>query len=148
MSVPEMAVESARARLRDAETRFSVGMSDRVDVEVSRVRLLEVEGALESLRKKIEIRQKFLKGEMDAVETELRVLECEAEQRRKIAAPKVELARKEAERAQSRFETGTAQHVEVAEATLRRLELETELTKADLDLALVRRQIEQHRAGR
>jgi outer membrane protein TolC len=148
MSVPETVVELARARLREAQSRFEVGMADAAAVDASRVRVLEVEAALEAFRRKIEIRQKFLTGVMDATETELRVFECEAEQRRKIAVPKVELARKEAERAQSKFEVGRAQQVEVTEATLRRLELQTELTKADLDLALVRRRIEQHRAGR
>jgi outer membrane protein TolC len=148
MSVPEMAVELARARLREAESRFAVGMANVADVDVSRVRVLEVDVALEAFRRKIEIRQKFLKGEMDAIETELRVLECEAEQRRKIAEPKAELARKDAERATKKFEVGIAQQVEVTEAALRRLELQTELAKADLDLALVRRRIEQHRAGR
>jgi outer membrane protein TolC len=58
------------------------------------------------------------------------------------------LARKQAEHVQSKFEVGTAQQVEVAAATLRRLELQTELSKADLDLALIRRRIEEHRAGR
>jgi outer membrane protein TolC len=148
MAVPEIAVELARARLRDAQSRFDVGMADNLAVEVSRVRVLEVEAALEAFRSKIEIRQKFLKGGMDAIETELRVLECEAEQRQKIAAPKADLARKEAERAQSKLSVGTAQPIEVATATLRRLELQTELSKADLDLALVRRRIEEHRAGR
>jgi hypothetical protein len=46
MSVPEMAVELARVRWREAQSRFEVGMADHLAVEVSRVRVLEVEAAL------------------------------------------------------------------------------------------------------
>ena len=148
MSVPETALALERARLQNAERRVQVGMADPVDVEVSRVRALEVALALDALRRKIEIRQKFLTGGADAVETELRVLESEAEQRKKTLAPKVELARKDTERISARVQIGTAQSVELAETTLKQLQLQTELSKAELDLALTRRQIEQHRAAR
>ena len=148
MSVPETAVALERARLREAEMRFQVGIADATDIEVSRVRSIEVELALEAFRRKLEIRQKFLTGGVDAVETELRVLESEAEQRKKTLAPKVELARKEMERVSARVQVGTAQRVELVATTLKQLQLQTELIKADLDLALTRRQIEQHRAAR
>jgi len=148
MTVPETAIALERARGRDAEARFSVGVADATDVEAARIRALEVEVVLETLRKKIEIRQKWLSGLISTVEVELRVLEAEAEHRRKTLAPKLELARKEIERVTARVQVGTAQRVDLTEATLRRLQLETELTKADLDLALVRRQIDQHRSGR
>ena len=148
MSVPETAVELERARLRETETRFQVGMADRIEVEVCRVRALEVELALEAFRRKVDIRQKFLTGGVDAVETELRVLESEAEQRKKTLAPKVELAQREMERVSARVRVGTAQSVEVVETKLKQMQLQTELIKADLDLTLIRRKIDQHRAGR
>ena len=148
MSVPETAVELERARLRETETRFQVGMADPIEVEVCRVRALEVELALEAFRRKVDIRQKFLTGGVDAVETELRVLESEAEQRKKTLAPKVELAQREMERVSARVRVGTAQSVEVVETKLKQMQLQTELIKADLDLTLIRRKIDQHRAGR
>jgi outer membrane protein TolC len=82
------------------------------------------------------------------VEVELRGLEAEAEQRRKTLGPKVELARREIDRVTKRVQVGTATRVELTEATLRHLQLQTDLLKADLDLALIRRQIEQHREAR
>jgi hypothetical protein len=148
MSVPETVIALERARLRDAESRFSIGVANSLDVEVARMRVLEVETALEGFRRKLDIRQKALGGTVDAVETELRVLEAEAEQRRKMLQPKVELARKEIDQMRTRVQTGTATSVELTETTLRRLQLETELASVDLELALVRRKIDQHRAGR
>jgi hypothetical protein len=145
MSVAETVAAFERSRLRDAETRFSIGVVDALEVGVVRARALEVEVALDTLRRKIDIRQKLLGGTVDAIETELRVLESEAEQRKKVLGPKLELARKEVDRIAVRVQVGTAQQVELVAATLKRLELETQLAEADLELALVRRRIEQHR---
>jgi outer membrane protein TolC len=148
MSVPETVAALERARVKEAETRVSVGVADPTEVEAARVRVLEVEVALETLGKKIDIRQKWLSGLISVVEVELRGLEAEAEQRRKTLGPKVELARREIDRVTKRVQVGTATRVELTEATLRHLQLQTDLLKADLDLALIRRQIEQHREAR
>jgi hypothetical protein len=58
------------------------------------------------------------------------------------------LARKDVERITGRVNIGAATRVELSVATLKRLQLETDLTKADLDLSLVRQRIAQHRSGR
>jgi hypothetical protein len=84
---------------------------------------------------------------INAATTELRVLEVEAGQRRKTLAPKVELARKESQNTAMKVRMGLASNVDQAEAALRLQQLETELAQADLDLARVRRQLDQHRAG-
>jgi RNA polymerase sigma factor (sigma-70 family) len=148
MSIPEADLLLEQERQREAQKRFSVGMADGVDVDAARVRVLEVESAFETFRRKLDIRQKFLAGSVDAIETELRVIEAETEQRTKILTPRLELARKEIDRVAGRVDVGTATRVELSVATLRRLQLEMDLTQADLDLTLVRRQIAQHRAGR
>lgn len=148
MAVADTALSIEQEREKGAQKRLSVGMADGVDVETARVRVLEVEAGLDTFRRKLDIRQKFLNGGVDPIETELRVLEAEAEQRTKTLAPKLDLARKEVERVTGQVDVGAATRVQLSEATLRRMQLELELTKADLDLTLVRRQIEQHRAGR
>jgi len=148
MSVPERMVALESARLKDAQRRFEVGVSTASELEVSQHRVLEVQTALETWQKKIQIRQKFLSGGFDAVETELRVLKAEAEQLKKTLAPKLQMAGKESARIAARVEVGTAERVELAQAKLRQLELETSLSKADLDLVLIRRRIDQHRTGK
>jgi hypothetical protein len=80
--------------------------------------------------------------------TELRVLEAEADQLKKTLTPKVVLARKDVTHIEELVAIGMAQRVELAEAILRRMELETALSKAELDLAVIQNQIQQHRAGK
>jgi outer membrane protein TolC len=71
------------------------------------------------------------------------VLEIEAEQRRDGLMPRLAVARRVVQLTQSKVDTGVAQNVELRVAQLRLLELELELTKANLDLALIQRQIAQ-----
>jgi hypothetical protein len=143
MTIPEAALELEQARMREAEKRFSLGTAEYLDVEAARARAVEAEAALEAFRRKASIRQLFLNRKIDAVAADLRVLEAEAALRRKSLGSQVELARKELERAAKKFELGTGQKVQQAEAALRMQLLEAELAKTELDLALVRRQIEQ-----
>lgn len=148
MNVPRMTLTLEGARVQDMQRRFEIGVADAVAVEAARVRMLEVQAAFETFERKLEIRQKFLKGAADAVETDLRVLEADAEQLKKTLTPKLALARKEGDLVATKVSAGLAQQMELSEATLRRLELETALTKAELDLALIRAQIQKHRTGR
>jgi hypothetical protein len=147
-SVPEKALDAEQTRLRETERRVSIGVGDAGELDTARLHVLEVQAALETLRKKTEIRQKFLAGGADAVETELRVLEAEADQRRTTLVPRLDLARKEVDRTERKVQVGAAGKIELSKAQLQQLQLQMELTKADLELALVRRQIEQHRVGK
>jgi outer membrane protein TolC len=148
MSIPEALLVYEHERQREAEKRFQVGMADGLDVASAQVRVVEVESVIDTFRRKLDIRQRFLAGTVDAVEAELRVLEAEAEQRTKSLTPRLVLARKEVDRLTGRVDIGAATRVEVSVATLKRLQLETDLAKADLDLSLVRQRIAQHRSGR
>jgi hypothetical protein len=85
---------------------------------------------------------------MNAAVAELRVLEAQAEQRRKTLTARVELARKEEERTAANVRRGNAPLVDQASATLRLRQLESDLAEADLDLARVQRQLDQHHVGR
>jgi len=146
MTVPRMTLALEEARLQDMQKRVDVGVADTMALEAARVRLLEVQAAVHTFGRKLEIRQKFLRGEADAIETDLRVLEADAEQLKVTLVPKLALARKEVDVIAARVKVGTAQQVELAEATLRRLEHETALSKTELDLALIRAQIQKNRA--
>jgi outer membrane protein TolC len=148
MSVPQAALELEQIRLRNTKKRVEVGVVSPIEIEVSRLRIVEVEAAIESFRKKMEIRQSFLNRRIDGPEVELRVLEVEAEQRQKTLITKVELAREELEVARKRVQAGIAQSVLVTEAELRLQKLETDLAKVELDLERTRHQLEQLRIGR
>jgi outer membrane protein TolC len=147
MSVPEAALELEQSRLREAEKRYSLGVTEHLEVETARARAVEAEAALEAVRRKAAIRQQFLNRKLNAVAADLRVMEVEAALRQKSLGSQVELARKELQAATKKVELGTGQKVQQAEAALRMQLLQTELAKSELDLAMVRRQIEQ-RGGR
>ena len=146
MEVPRQALALESARLNDVQRRFDIGVADEAALEMARVRMIEVQSAVETLDRKLAIRQAFLRGQADAVETDLRVLEAEADQLKKTLMPKLDLITREMSRIRARVEVGTAQRVELDEATIRRLELETQLRKAELDLMLLQKRIQQYRA--
>ena len=145
MTAPEQALAHAKQVARDVQVRVEIGTLEAIDLEASRARILELEAALNTLRKKSQIRQQFVSGKMDKIETELRVLEAEAEQALATLEPKVALARQESARIAGRVHVGTAAEVELAQARLRSLEFETALSKAQLELMVVRRRIDEHR---
>jgi outer membrane protein TolC len=148
MSVPQAALELEQIRLRDTKKRVEVGVVSPIEIEVSRLRIVEVEAAIESFRKKMDIRQSFLDRRIDGPEVELRVLEVEAEQRQKTLISKVELAREELEGARKRVQAGIAKRVHMDEAELRLQKLETDLAKVEMDLERTRHQLEQLQIGR
>jgi outer membrane protein TolC len=148
MSLSQAALELEQIRLRDTKKRVEVGVVSPIEIGVSRSRIVEVEAAIESFRKKMEIRQSFLDRRIDGPEVELRVLEVEAEQRQKTLISKVELAREELEGARKRVQAGIAQRVHMDEAELRLQKLETDLAKVELDLERTRHQLEQLQIGR
>jgi multidrug resistance efflux pump len=148
MSVPQAVLELEQFRLRDTKKSVEVGTVSPIALVVSRSRIVEVEAAIESFRKKTEIRQSFLDRSIDGPEVELRVLEVEAEQRQKTLISKVELAREELERTRKMVDAGLAESILVAEADLRLQKLEADLAKVELDLALARRQQKMLQIGR
>ncbi len=145
LSVPEKVLVVERQLLEAIEKRVAIGVVGPVDLEVARSRVFDVEASLETIRRKIAIREQFLSGKIAVAETELRVLEAEAEQKTKTLAPKIELARQEVARLTQKADVGLVLAVDVAQATVRRLELETALSKAELDLLLIRRRLSEHR---
>ena len=148
MSVPQAALELEKFRLSEIQKRVNLGMSLPIEFQASQTQIVETEATIESFQKKLEIRQLFLSRKVDSPEAELRVLEAEAEQRQQTLTPKVKLAREELEAVKRRVQAGIEQPVSIAEAALRLQKLETDLAKAELDLALAHRQLEQRRIGR
>jgi outer membrane protein TolC len=148
MSIPQAALELEQFRLRETQKRVNIGMSPPIEIEAARTQIVEIEAAIESFRKKLEVRQLFLSRKIDGPDAELHALVAEAEQRQQALTPKVKLAREELEAAKKRVQAGLRQRVHEAEAELRLQKLETDLAKAELDLALARRQLEQRRIGR
>jgi hypothetical protein len=148
MAAAEAGIEAAKAGLAAAEKKRSLGIAGTMDVEVARAAFRQAEASLEGLRRKIEIRQQFVGNKINPSETELLVMEGEADQRAKAVGSQVDIARLEFERTQTLLQQGLVPTRTLAEATLKLRSLEAELAKVQLDLAVIRdrlREIQQPR---
>ena len=148
MQIPMAALDAEKSRLQTLQRRVAVGAASNLDAEMSRARVVELELALQTMQKKIAVRERFLKKEIDGGLADLYVLEAEAVQRLQTIAPRLALAQKVLKDVQSRVEIGTAAMLDVSQAQVKLKELELDMSKAEVDLAVIRRQIDQRRAGR
>lgn len=132
-----------RRHMENLRTRTEIGTRvDPVEIEVVRAKMAETETAVESLQRRMQVRQSFVKGAIDARRADLRALEIEAEMRHVALPPKIEAAQRQVERVRTRVDRGLSQQVDLAEATLRLFELQTELAKAQFDLTTIRHQLQ------
>lgn len=145
MGVPQQALEAARYALSAAQQRFSIGIANGTDVQAARARVLELEAAIVGCQKKLEIRQRFVSHDVDAALADLLMLENDARQRQQVLAPRIELARMTVSDLQTKVSVGAAGQPDLAQAQVELQELQLEATKANLDLAVVQRQIQQYR---
>ena len=141
MSVPAAALALEKLRAQAARSRFEVGMAKAIDVEAAETRVIELESAVEVFQRKIGIRQTFLKGGLVAALADLRGLEAETDLRRTALARRIDFARRQVIDLRSRIEIGTDNPLKLAEAELRLQELQLEMSRADYDLLLIRKQL-------
>jgi len=144
-SVIEASRDVIQRLFADLQVRVEIGTLAREDLDVSRSRAREVEAALEAIGRKLAIREQFLAGRISAIEAQLRGVETDSEQRVAVLRPQIELAKQEVTRIEQQVQVGVKSPVDVAQATLRRLELETELARAQIDLALIQKRLAEHR---
>lgn len=141
MSVPAGALEIERVRAQAAQTRFEVGLANKTEVEAAATRLIELESAVQVFQRKLDIRQRFLKGGLTAAAADLHGLEVETDLRRTALGRRIDFARRQVQDLKSRIEVGTANPLNLAEAELRLQELQLEKSKADYELLLIRKQL-------
>ena len=141
MSLPAAALELEKTRAQAAQTRYEIGLAKAIEVEASATRMIELESAVEAFRRKLDIRQTFLKGGLAPAVSDLRGLEAETHLRRIALARRIDFARRQVSDLKARIETGTANPLNLAEAELRLQELQLEMMKADYDLLLIRKQL-------
>lgn len=141
ITVPQVALELEQRRLAEATRRVEIGVSDPIEAATIQARLVEMESGVLTFQRKLDIRQRFLKGEYDATMADLRVIEAGVELRQKALKPKLELAERETERLMKRVEVGTTAPLDVARARVKLFELRTQLADLDVQLAVVQKQI-------
>ena len=141
MSAGEAGLAFEEQRLAEAERRLELGILDVTEVDLARARTAELEAAVEAIRSKIEVRGQVLSGGIGEIEAGLRALEIEAEQRLRSIEPRIRIANNELERAEQALQLGTVDEIAVSQARLRRLQAESDLVEAEIELARVRRQL-------
>jgi outer membrane protein TolC len=141
-------VERERAAVADLQKRLSLGVAKPIEIEVARVRETEADVALAVLREKLAIRRLFMSGLANGPVAELSVLENEAASRRRALEARLQLAKKQAADLAARVSVGTAAPIEHAEVLVRVTELEAEISKADLDLLLIRKRLDEAKRGK
>jgi hypothetical protein len=141
LALPASALEVQRQRLEQARGRLEIGMAEPKELDEISMHIVELDAAAKAIERKIAIRQSYLMGGMTAAVADLRGLEAETEQRRSALAQRIELSRRQIADLRANVEVGTADPFRVAEAELRLQELQLELTKADYDLLLIRKQL-------
>jgi hypothetical protein len=141
--LPATALETERHLLREIRGRVAHGVAPAAAQAEAEVRVIEAEAARTSLERKLGVRRQFVGGAITGAQADLRVLEGDAEQRLKTLEPKIALARLLVSATEQRFNVGLVTRVDVAEARLKLSELEAEHAKAQLDLALLRKKIEE-----
>ncbi len=146
MTTPQQALEGAQYALASAQKRASVGLGSDTDIEAARSRVVELQATITGIQKRLEIRQRFVKHEVDAALADLLMLENDARQRLLVLQPRIEFARVTVNNIQKKVAVGMAQQLDVAQAQVTLQELQLEATKANVDLAVVQRQIQQYRA--
>ena len=140
-SVPTAVLDLAKAEADRMKTRFEVGLANTRDVQAAGARLIEMESALQLVQRKIAIRQEFLRRAITAAVADLRVMEAETEQRHQSLARRIAFSQRQLQDLRTMVEIGTLSPIDLAEAQLRLQELQVQLSKADYDLALIRKQL-------
>ena len=141
MAAPTAALTLEKTRAAAAQGRVDVGMASPSEVEAATTRIAELQAAIEVFERKLTIRQKYLKGGLPAQVAELQGLEAENDVRRAVLARRIESARRRLQETQTRIDVGTANPIELGEAKVRLVELQLEVTKAEYELLLIRKQL-------
>lgn len=138
-------LDVAKATLAAAQKRFNVGLIDKAGLAMAESGVRAIELALGGARQRLDIRQQFVSNQIDAATADLRLLETDATLRRQTAQNQLDVAQTRLADATSRFEKGLVSRVDVSQAELRVIELQYEIKKADLELAVIRQQIAQRK---
>jgi hypothetical protein len=141
MAVPMAALAVERARVKATRGRVEVGMANPAEVDAIATRVIELESAVETFHRKLELRQAFLKGGVPPAIADLQGLKAETEIRRQTLLHRIDASRRRVQEIKGKIQIGTANPLELAEAELYLQELELAVKKSDYELLLIRKQL-------
>jgi hypothetical protein len=141
-------LEALREVFRVADTalqyvsrRVEIGVATPIDREVARAAVIEARSAAALTERKLSLRSSFLKGHYDATQVDLHGYEADAIERLESLRPGIDLARRQVSLVESRVKKGLSEDIELAQVKLKVMMMESELAKAELELALIRKRL-------
>jgi hypothetical protein len=135
-------VDVMREELDRTIERFQLGLIGEEDVAGHEMAVQESELALMALQMERDVRQDFVDGEISAVEAELRVLEADAERKSRLLNQQMDLVLLQMDRVRERIDAGLISPVELAMTELHLAELQAEMDLAQIELEVLRRELE------
>ena len=148
IGAPRAALDAAQAQVNDMNRRVQLGLAGDDELAAVRTSVVELQLAIECLQEKLQIRQRFLKHEIDSPLADLLALQSDAEQRQRAMAARIDQERAAFAALDKKLKVGLAQQLDLAQAQLRLQEAQVEASRAQIDLALIQQQIRQYRGGK
>jgi hypothetical protein len=138
---PQVALQLEESRLQAAQRRVAVGIAEPGEVEAAQMHVVELKASLDTMLKKLTIRQQLLRKEIDATRADLLVLEADAQLKVNTLKPRITQATRELERVKRMVNVGTAQNLDLAQAQMKLAELNSDLAAAELELLLIQQKL-------
>lgn len=148
MSITQGALDLEKRKLQDAQRRVQIGLAQPGEVDTIHGRILDLESAISVAQEKVDARQFFVANKYDSTMADLRVALAEAEQRSLTLKRQLALAIRDKERIESLVQKGLASPVEVTKATIRVLEIETDVARAEAEVMIARQRIAERTAAK
>lgn len=141
LQAPEKALVIERIRHDDTQRRIEIGIANPSEIQNATARLSELAASINVIKRKIEIRRRFVNKEIDATQADLLGLEAEAIARFQTLTSQIETAKREYSLVRSRFEKGLVDELEVKRAELKVMNLQTDAGQVELEIAVIKRRL-------
>jgi hypothetical protein len=142
LEVARQMMELAQGEVDRARTRYEIGTGDRTQYEALELAYAEHEQRVQSLERRLGIRADFVAGEVTGVEAELLVRIADTEARFEVARRRFELTQRELEMVQERVRIGIEPRIVANQYELALAEAEAELRLTDVELEILRRELQ------
>ncbi len=123
--------------------RMKAGLADQIEVASFEHELKKLEMHSDGIRKNLELRDAFLRGEIGARQVDLKEMLIEAQTRQRTAASMVEALHWELERAARRYKSGVSSEMDLRQFEFQTKVAETEARLAEMEVKLLQRELEQ-----
>jgi hypothetical protein len=142
MRVAQVNIRTMQRQVERARSRNEAGVTDDADLQGWNLAAREAELEMDRLAEQLETRQAYVRGEITAVEAELRVLQLEIQNRIVLLNLQLELYVSELERFRAMEEAGLVTPSRTRRVRMFNSDIEGQLRLAETELEIVQRELE------